>query len=386
MSKSLKLGVVGTSNKENEFRLPIHPGHIPQIDSELRKNIFLETGYGNKFGSIADGLESEVAGMMSREKLFETCDIILLPKPTDEDFPLFKQGQILWGWPHCVQGEAITQVAIDKKMTLLAWEQMFFWQTDNVRDLHIFHKNNEMAGYCSVLHALQLRGITGHYGPQKKAAVISFGATGRGSIHALMGMGYTDITVFTQRPSYGLNAPIPSLKYRQFKRVEPGSSRAVSIDENGETKPFADELANYDVIVNCILQNTDAPIMYIQGDEVNNLKPGTLIVDVSCDLAMGFDFARPTSFESPSFPAGNGVIYYAVDHTPTYLWDSATYEISLALLPYLPTVMGGKEAWDKNEIIRKCIEVENGVIQNPKILSFHNRSPEYPHKKLAATN
>ena len=243
-----------------------------------------------------------------------------------------------------------------------------------------------MAGYCSVLHALQLRGITGHYGPQKKAAVISFGATGRGSIHALMGMGYTDITVFTQRPSYGLNSPIPSLKYRQFKRVEPGSSRALSIDENGETKPLAEELANYDVIVNCILQNTDAPIMYIQGDEVNNLKPGTLIVDVSCDRAMGFDFALPTSFESPTFPGGNGVIYYAVDHTPTYLWDSATYEISLALLPYLPTVMGGKEAWDKNEIIRKCIEVENGVIQNPKILSFHNRSPEYPHKKLAATD
>lgn len=386
MSNLLNIGIIGTSKKENEFRLPIHPNHIRKIDSNLRNHMFLETGYGNKFGLIAKDLESEVAGMMSREKLFETCDIVLMPKPTEADFPFFKEGQILWGWPHCVQGEPITQVGIDKKMTLLAWEQMFFWKSDNVRNLHIFHKNNEMAGYCSVLHALQLRGITGHYGSQKKVAVISFGATGRGSIHALMGMGYTDITVFTQRPSYGLNAPIPSLKYRQFKRVQSGSARAFSIGEKGETKPFAEELANYDVIVNCILQNTDTPIMYVLGDEIINMKPGTLIIDVSCDRAMGFDFARPTSFESPTFTVGNGIIYYAVDHTPTYLWDAATYEISQALLPYLPTVMGGKEAWKTNEIIRKCIEIENGVIQNSNILSFQNRYAEYPHLKIDANS
>ena len=34
---------------------------------------------------------------------------------------------------------------------------------------HVFHINNELAGYCSVLHSLQLQGLTGHYGPFKKA-------------------------------------------------------------------------------------------------------------------------------------------------------------------------------------------------------------------------
>ena len=79
---------------------------------------------------------------------------------------------------------------------------------------------------------------------------------------------------------------------------------------------------------------------------------------------------------------GDGAHYYGVDHSPSYLWDSATWEISGALLSCLPTVLAGPEAWDEDETIRRAIEIRDGVIQNPKILSFQNRSPEYPHEKI----
>ena len=35
----LKLAVVGTSRKENEQRLPVHPLHFDQIPAEIRPNI-----------------------------------------------------------------------------------------------------------------------------------------------------------------------------------------------------------------------------------------------------------------------------------------------------------------------------------------------------------
>jgi alanine dehydrogenase len=76
------------------------------------------------------------------------------------------------------------------------------------------------------------------------------------------------------------------------------------------------------------------------------------------------------------------VTYYAVDHSPSYLWNAATHEISTALLPYIGTVMGGKEAWQKDLTIDKAIEIKNGVILNPKILSFQKRAAEYPHPVL----
>ncbi len=40
----------------------------------------------------------------------------------------------------------------------------------------------------------------------------------------------------------------------------------------------------------------------------------------------------------------------------------------------------GKSLWEKNKIISKSIDICNGVMQNPKILSFQNRKKEYPHE------
>ena len=79
---------------------------------------------------------------------------------------------------------------------------------------------------------------------------------------------------------------------------------------------------------------------------------------------------------------GDGVAYYGVDHSPTYLWNSATWGISEALIPYLRTVMDGPSAWDGDRTIRMAIEIRAGVVQNPKIHSFQGRSAEYPHTRL----
>ena len=97
---------------------------------------------------------------------------------------------------------------------------------------------------------------------------------------------------------------------------------------------------------------------------------------------MGFEWARPTTFEEPMFTVGDGVAYYAVDHSPAYLWNSATWGISEALIPYLRTVMDGPAAWDQDPTIRLAIEIHDGVVQNPKILSFQRRSTDHPHPRL----
>jgi alanine dehydrogenase len=113
--------------------------------------------------------------------------------------------------------------------------------------------------------------------------------------------------------------------------------------------------------------------------ELPLFRPGTLFVDVSCDEGMGFEWARPTSFADPTFEIGDGITYYAVDHSPSFLWDSATWEISLALMPHMRTVMSGPASWEADGIISRAIEIRDGVVQNPKILSFQNRAETYPH-------
>jgi alanine dehydrogenase len=95
---------------------------------------------------------------------------------------------------------------------------------------------------------------------------------------------------------------------------------------------------------------------------------------------MGFFGAKPTTFKEPMFRIGRAN-YYGVDHTPSYLWNSASWEISQALLPFLPDLAGGSESWSKNQSLAKSLEMENGIIKNQKILSFQNRSTDYPHER-----
>ena len=121
--------------------------------------------------------------------------------------------------------------------------------------------------------------------------------------------------------------------------------------------------------------------MFVMGDELALFTAEHLIIDVSCDEGMGFEWARPTSFADPIFTVAAGVQYYAVDHSPSYLWNSATWEISEALIPFLATVMSGADAWEADETIRRAIEIRAGVVRNPRILSFQSRSPTFPHAK-----
>ena len=376
----LSVGVFGTSRKNEEKRVPIHPDQLNWLDEEIRNHLLFEEGYGLPFGMNDAELATLSAGVLSRADLFKRCDITLLAKPVQEDFDDMKEGTIHWGWPHCVQQKGITQTAIDEKLTLIAWEAMHRWSSHGDWQLHIFHNNNEIAGYAGVHHAMNLIGIDGNYGRVRKAVVISFGSVSRGAIRALQARGIHDIIVFTQRDYFLVADQMAGVRYYQFEEDEKGN--LMSLHPDHKSRPFIEELVDIDIIVNGMLQDTNHPLMLVTEDQNEQLKPGCLIVDISCDEGMGFSFAKPTNFETPIFKVGR-TYYYAVDHTPSYLWNAATWEISNCLTPYLPIIMGGPEKWVESETIRRAIEIKGGIIQNPKITAFQNRSSEYPHRELS---
>jgi alanine dehydrogenase len=377
----LSLAVMARSRKENERRLALHPLHIERLDADVRQRIYLERGYGERFGVPDEQLEKHVAGLRARGQLLADCDVILLPKPLPADLAELHEGQVLWGWPHCVQNEDITQLAVDRRLTLIAFEAMNHWSGDGSFGLHVFHKNNELAGYCSVLHAMQLIGITGEYGRPLRAGVIGFGATGRGAVTALNACGVNDVHVLTHRDVSAVASPIHSARMVHFEYDADNPGRCHVLGENGRA-PMAAYLAGFDIVVNCVLQHPSAPLMFVTDNELAAFSPGSLIVDVSCDAGMGFSWARPVSFADPMFTVGRDIHYYAVDHSPSLLWNSATWEISEALLPHVSVVLGGPKAWDSDHVIGRAIEIRGGIIQNPDILSFQHRAPEYPHPRL----
>jgi alanine dehydrogenase len=373
----LTLGVIGTSRKPDERRVPLHPGHFERLPDHLRGGLIVEEGYGERFGIVDDDLRPFVGRFASRQEVIAASDVVLLPKPQLEDLEGLRDGQVLWGWPHLVQDERMTQLSVDKKLTVIAFEAMNHWGGDGAFGLHVFHKNNELAGYCSVLHALELCGSTGDYGRRLTAVVIGFGATARGAVTALRAHGVHEVRVLTNRRAASVAAPIHAARIIQFDHDDaPYLSEVITDDGRVPLAPF---LAESDIVVNCTLQDPNQPLLYLRESDLGAFRPGSLIVDVSCDEGMGFEWARPTSFAEPMFTVGDTINYYGVDHSPSYLWNSASWEISEALLRYIPIVMGGPVAWVQDETIRRATEIENGVILNPAILEFQLRDSAFPH-------
>jgi len=375
-------GVIGTSRMENEQRVPIHPKHLSRLPTELRQQLVFEQGYGEPFGIADSEIIAQCGGMATRHELLAEIGSVIISKPVQEDLQELKEGGVLWGYVHCAQQRAVTQTAIDRKLTLIAFEDMFVWSPTGQVGRHTFYKNNEMAGYCAVLHALQLKGIDGHYGNQRKTIIFSFGAVSRGAIYALKAHGFRDITICIQRPDHEVREEVLDCHYVTMRAGGEGEARMLVQEHDGSERPLSDLISESDIIINGAYQNPDCPTNFVTEEESSCFKPGCLIIDVSCDEGMGFYFAKPTTFNAPMFKVGT-VDYYAVDHTPTYLWESASRSISAAMIVHLPSVLAGHESWQSNETIRQAVNIEDGVIQKPVILSFQHRQPDYPHAPVA---
>ena len=379
--KKRTLGVIGTSRKEDEKRVPIHPEHLSRIPEDIRKQLIFEKGYGAPFDLDDDFFVSQAGGVASRHELLADIGSVIIAKPVIADLQEIREGGFIWGYPHSAQQVDITQTAIDRKLTLIAFEDMFVWSPDGHIGRHTFYKNNEMAGYCAVIHALQLKGIDGHYGNQRKVIIFSFGAVSRGAIYALKAHGFRDITICIQRPDYEVREEVLDVHYIRIRKGNDNEARMVTVEHDGTVRPLSDLISESEIIINGIYQDTDHPIDFVLEEEKDILKPGCLIIDVSCDEGMGFYFAKPTTFKNPLLHI-NKIDYYAVDHTPSYLWESASRSISGALIVYLSTILEGRKSWMNNSTIQKAINVDKGVIVKESVLTFQNRMPNYPHNSI----
>ncbi|SHJ55672.1 Alanine dehydrogenase [Reichenbachiella agariperforans] len=373
-----KMGVIGTSKKEDERRVPIHPEHLNRLPENIRKKLIFEKGYGKPFNIDDEVIAKQTGGIASRSEILSDIGSVIIAKPILADLKELKEGGLIWGYPHCAQQMQITQTAIDRKLTLIAFEDMFVWTPNGAMGRHTFYKNNEMAGYCAVIHALQLKGIDGHYGNQRKVIIFSFGAVSRGAIYALKAHGFRDITICIQRPDHEVREEVLDVNYARIQKGGHGEPRLKVVEHDGSERPLLDLINESEIIINGTYQDTDDPIDFVIEEEKESLRVGTLIIDVSCDEGMGFYFAKPTTFSAPMFSVDR-IDYYAVDHTPSYFWESASRSISAALIVHLESVINGRLGWEQNPTIKNAINIDQGTVVKDAILRFQNRQMDYPH-------
>jgi len=94
---NLSFGVIGTSKKENERRVPIHPEHLPRIPEHVRRQLIFEEGYGAPFGVTDSEIAAQTGGIATRHQLLADIGNVIIPKPVISDLEELRESGILWG-------------------------------------------------------------------------------------------------------------------------------------------------------------------------------------------------------------------------------------------------------------------------------------------------
>lgn len=293
------------STKENEKRRALLPKQISMIKN--KRCLFFEKGYGDVLGYTDDEYIKEGANVESKEEVM-TKDIICDPKVGDADYLSQLNHQTIFGYIHAVQNKDIADKIIEKSLTAIAWENMH----DNGRN--IFWRNNEIAGEAAIMHAFTLYGKLPY---ECKVALIGMGNIARGAFRILSCLG----------------------------------AETVVYDRHMEDL-LRKEIAEYDVIVNGILWDNEREDHIVYREDVMNMKKNSMIIDISCDQAACIETSIPTTIDNPVY-ISEGVLHYAVDHTPTMLFHSASKAFGKELVKFIDDIL--EDNIESNSILQKAI-------------------------------
>ena len=310
------------SRKENEKRRAIVPEFVRKL--EYPECLYFEHGYGDVLGISDQEYLDLGCHVCSVDECLE-CDIICDPKVGDADYlGRLHQGQTIFGWVHATQNKEIADSLVNSGLTAYAWEKMYD------RGRHVFWQNNELAGEAAVVHAFQCFGWLPY---KKNVAVIGRGNTARGAVRMLNMLG----------------------------------ANVVQYDRRTE-QLLRDELGEYDAVVNCILWDVMRADHVLYRDDLKRMKKGAMIIDVSCDRCGGIETCIPTTIEDPVYTV-DGILHYAVDHTPALFHKTFTYNNSQVIFPYLDRLIQGKPS----KVLLDAKITDNGKIIDQDIIVYQKR-------------
>jgi len=121
---------------------------------------------------------------------------------------------------------------------------------------------------------------------------------------------------------------------------------------------------------------------------VREMKPGSVIMDISIDQGGCVETSRPTTLESPTYIL-HDVVHYCIPNIPATVARSATHGLTNALLPYLLEMVrnGIEVAIARNRGLAAGVYTHNGICTNPAIarrfeLEFGTVGPDVTASRL----
>lgn len=332
-----------------EGRIPLTPSSI-QLLVNNGNEVWIETGAGkNAHFTDHDFSEAGAKICFSKEEVFKANIILKVEPPTEEEINLLtSQHVLISALQHASKSDVFMKQLMQKKVTALAYENL----KDNDGLFPVIRSLSEIAGIASISIADELLSST--YGgkgemlggttgiPPTEIVIIGAGTVGEYAAKSALGKGAT-VKVF----DYSLS---------KLRRIQDNVKSSI-FTSLLHPKIICKALQTADVVIGCMRSEDGRSPIIVTEEMVSQMKPMSVIIDISIDQGGIFETSETTTLKNPTF-IKHDVIHYCVPNITSRVCRTASYALSNVFTPLLIKL---GEAKDIPTFLYNNAGVRNGV-------------------------
>ena len=353
--------VIGVTRerKNQEKRVGLTPDNAKEYIRHGHR-VLIETSAGIGAG-FADE-EYRLAGCQikqSEEEVFDEAEMIIKVKEPEEcEYPLFREGQILFTYLHLAPAPELTEFLVKRKVEAVAYETL----EDNGR-LPCLAPMSQIAGRLSFFEgAKYLQERFGGEGvllgkvdnvPSPSVLVIGGGTAGE----------------YAARSALGADAHVTLLdisekKLAYLKETLHGD---LELKFSNETN-LIEALKEADLVIGAALVPGGATPKVIRREHLKYMKKGAVIVDIAIDQGGCCQSSHVTTHDDPIY-IEEGIVHYCVGNMPGAVARTSTIALTATTLPYglLIADLGLEEACKRYSSIRTALNIHDGQVVNENV-------------------
>lgn len=315
-----------TEIKPQEYRVGLTPNAVREAVAHGHQ-VMVQAGAGEGAGFTDASYEAAGARIATTaEEIFAEADMIVKVKePQAVERKMLREGQVLFTYLHLAPDPEQTKDLLASGCTAIAYETV----TDARGGLPLLAPMSEVAGRLapqSGAWALQkanggsgvlMGGVPGVR--PANVAIIGGGVVGAAAARVAVGMG-ANVTV--------LDRSVPRLSYLDdvfMGRLTTQYSDAAALEEL---------IPRMDMVIGAVLIPGAAAPKLIRRDQLKQMKPGSVLVDVAIDQGGCFETSRATTHADPIYEI-DGVVHYCVANMPGAVARTSTQALGNATMPFM---------------------------------------------------
>lgn len=317
--------------KQGEERVALTPAGAHEI-VRAGSDVLVETAAGAMSHFADEDYRDAGAQIVATPaEVFGRADLVVKVKePQDEEFPLLREGQILFTYLHLAAYPEVARRLMDTGVTAIGYETV---ETADGR-LPLLAPMSEIAGRMAVqagAHFLQ--------GTQGGRGVLLGGVPGvaPGDV-VVLGAGNVGANAVRIAVGMGARVTVLDIDHEALVRLD-SVYRSEIATRTADLHTIEECVQGADLLIGAVLVHGGRAPELVSEDTVRTMRPRSVIVDVAVDQGGCVATTHETSHAEPVYVC-HDVVHYAVGNMPGAVPRTSTFALTSATLPYVVSLSG----------------------------------------------